>query len=86
MSYLKRILNNCSETSLLALRSKEEKLPFSEKFVTRFHIVFCKCCRNFEKQSNIIDHSLKEYFKQLDGDNKIKASEDFKAKLKEKLK
>ena len=86
MSYLKKILNNCSETSLLALRAKEEKLSLKDKLVTRFHIYFCKCCQNFEKQSDVIDHSLKAFFKQMDSDNKVKASEEFKNRLKEKLK
>jgi hypothetical protein len=86
MSYFKRILNNCNEASLLALKSKEEELTLKQKFETRFHIVFCKCCKNFERQSTIIDYSLKAYFKSPEAQEQTKASESFKNKLKEKLK
>ena len=84
MSYFNRILNNCSEASLLALKSKEEKLPLGQKLEMRFHIYFCKCCKNFEKQSNLIDKSLKAYFKE--NKEQPKASEDFKNKLKDMMK
>jgi hypothetical protein len=86
MGYFKRILNNCSETSLLALKSKEEQLSFRQKFEVRFHIYFCKCCKNFEKQSSLIDESLKTYFKDLENKGDIKAPEHFKNKLKELIK
>ncbi|HMG83537.1 MAG TPA: hypothetical protein VK559_10925 [Ferruginibacter sp.] len=85
MSYLNRILNNCSEASLLALKSKEETLSFKQKFETRFHIYFCKCCKNFEKQSGKIDTSLKAFFKDIENKD-VKASESFKNKMKELIK
>jgi hypothetical protein len=85
MSYFNRILNNCSEASLLALKSKEEQLSFKQKFETRFHIYFCKCCKNFEKQSNKIDESLKAFFKDIENKD-VKASESFKNKMKELIK
>jgi len=85
MSYFNRILNNCSETSLLALKSKEEQLSFKQQFEIRFHIYFCKCCKNFEKQSGKIDESLKAFFTNVEN-KEVKASESFKNKMKELIK
>lgn len=84
MEYLNKILNNCNEASLLAIKRKDVKIGFKQQFELRVHLYFCKCCQNFEKQSAIIDLSLQKYFS---GENPaIKASEDFKAKLKSLLK
>jgi hypothetical protein len=83
MAYFNRILNNCAEASLLALKNEEEKITLKQKFEMKFHIFFCKCCKNFAKQSPMIDESLKKYF---GSDQPLeKASEDFKSKLKEQL-
>ncbi len=84
MAYLNRILNNCVEASLLALKNEDEKITPRQKFEMKFHIFFCKCCKNFIKQSPMIDKSLKKYF---DSNKPLeKATEDFKAKMKEQLK
>ncbi|HET9056761.1 MAG TPA: hypothetical protein VFN30_07935 [Chitinophagaceae bacterium] len=85
MGYLKKILNNCNETSLLILKNKEEKLSFRQKLEMKFHIYFCKCCENFEKQSNQIDKSLKAYFESINDRPAVKVSDDFKQRVKEKL-
>ncbi len=86
MGYFKRILNNCVEASLLSLKNKEEKITFKQKFEMKFHILFCKCCKNFTKQSPMIDESLNAYFKDIDTKPSVKASDVFKAKLKEQMK
>lgn len=84
MGYLNKILNNCKEASLLALKNKEEKLSLQQQFEMRFHIYFCKCCKNFEKQSLQIDKSMRAFFET--NNPPIKASDEFKSKMKEKLK
>lgn len=86
MGYFKRILNNCNEASLLALKSKEERLSLQQKLEMRFHIYFCRCCENFEKQSQQIDKSLKVFFSETQSKPGLKVSDEFKTKLKEKLK
>jgi len=85
MGYFSRILNNCNETCILSLRSKEEKLSFRQKIEMKIHLHFCDCCQNFTKQSDIIDDTLKAYFEDANEQPPVKASEDFKAKLKDKL-
>ena len=86
MGYFKRILNNCVEASLLSLKNEEEKITLKQKFEMKFHIFFCKCCQNFTKQSPIIDESLKAYFKDIDTKPPLKASDDFKVRMKDLLK
>jgi hypothetical protein len=86
MAYFKRILNNCVEASLLALKDKEEKITLKQKFEMKFHIFFCKCCKNFTKQSSQIDESMKAYFQDMDNKPPVQASADFKARMKEQLK
>lgn len=86
MAYFKRILNNCVEASLLALKDKEEKITLKQKFEMKFHIFFCKCCSNFTKQSSQIDESMKAYFQDMDSNPPVQASADFKARMKEQFK
>ncbi|MFN0080924.1 MAG: hypothetical protein ACKVOM_00260, partial [Ferruginibacter sp.] len=82
MAYFKRILNNCVEASLLALREKEEKITLKQKFEMKFHIFFCKCCKNFAKQSSQMDQYLKAYFEGMNNKHLVQASADFKARMK----
>ncbi len=86
MGYFKRILHNCVEASTLALKNEEEKLTFRQKFEMKFHILFCKCCKNFAKQSPMIDESMRAYFKDISNNPPVKVSDDFKIRMKEQLK
>ncbi len=86
MGYFKKILNNCVEASLLSLKNEEEKITLKQKFEMKFHVFFCKCCRNFIKQSPMIDESMKAFFEDIDNNLPVKASEDFKARMKEQFK
>ena len=86
MGYFKRILNNCVEASLLSLKSKEEKITLKQKFEMKFHVFFCRCCKNFTKQSVQIDESMKAYIEEMDSKPPVKASDVFKARMKEQFK
>ncbi|MCU0347469.1 MAG: hypothetical protein MUC59_11025 [Saprospiraceae bacterium] len=85
MKYLHKILNNCDEVSLLALKAKEQPLPFWQHLEVKIHLYYCRCCSNFVKQSNIMDQSFKHYFQQLDQAPPFKAPHALKEKLKGKL-
>ncbi|MFY8020465.1 MAG: hypothetical protein ACOVP1_04680 [Bacteroidia bacterium] len=80
-SYIKRILNNCSEVSFNHLRKDEVNFPLKQRIEMKIHIHFCKCCRNFIHQSDIIDNQLKLYKESLFQEKEIKASEELKNKL-----
>jgi hypothetical protein len=86
MGYFSRILNNCNETCIMALRSKEEKLSFRKRLEMKIHLSICKCCQNFTKQSDMMDDSLKTFFDDMKKQPTVKASDDLKARIKEQLK
>ncbi len=86
MSYLKRILNNCQEVSILSIKKKEDKLSFKTKIEMAIHIAFCNCCKNFQQQSEKIDDAIKYLAKNNLEKMHINLSAEFKDKLKLDLK
>ncbi|SHL69103.1 hypothetical protein SAMN05444266_104419 [Chitinophaga jiangningensis] len=44
----------CEEATLLAERSLQQKLPFWRHMGLRVHLLYCKYCRRFLKQSRQI--------------------------------
>lgn len=86
MGYLSRILNNCNETCINSLRGKEEKLTLRQRLEMRIHLHFCKCCQNFTRQSDMIDETMKGFFKEMESQPPVKASDEFKARMREQFK
>ena len=85
MGYFNKILNNCNKASLLLLQSKQDKLSIKQIFEIKFHLAFCKCCKNFDIQSNKIDQSLQALFKNSHHQSTTKASNELKQKLNDIL-
>jgi len=79
-------MQGCEAASSLALKHKEEPLPFRKLVEMKIHLLFCSCCSNFVKQSEKIDISLNGFFQQVSEEPPFTAGTDFKAMLKEKLK
>ena len=67
------------------LQAKEQKLTFKQNFELKFHVAFCKCCKNFDIQSNKIDQSLQALFKNSHHQSTTKASDELKQKLNDIL-
>lgn len=86
MKYFKKILNNCDEVSLLILKNKEIPTSIKSKVEVLFHLAFCKCCKNFEKQSIKIDNALLSFQKNIDKKPPYLASQSFKDNLKTLIK
>lgn len=86
MNFLNNYLHNCEETSLNIVKSEEISLSFSTRLKMKFHLVFCKCCRNFQKQTKIMDKVLHFHFHSDSPDEFIQASPDLKNRIKENLK
>ena len=40
----------CKETSLLASRAMDERLPFADRLALRMHLAICKNCARFNQQ------------------------------------
>ena len=68
-----KIMLNCYHATLLATNDSLEKIGCVKKVQLQMHILGCKLCRSFVKQSKFIDD-------QLNG-NKIIDSEELKMHL-----
>ena len=86
MNYLHKLLHGCHEASFLATRRREERLTLSQRFFVRMHLLLCDCCTQFVRQSERIETALHHFSSRLEQQPPFPAGEDFKAKLKERLK
>ncbi|MFP3594008.1 hypothetical protein [Chryseobacterium sp. SIMBA_038] len=86
MKFFNRLLNNCEETSLNIIKSEETSLSFSAWLKMKFHILFCKCCQNFKKQTKVIDEALYKHFDSEMNENEEHVSQELKDKIKESFK
>jgi hypothetical protein len=82
---LGKILHGCQDVSMLIVRSSDTELSLSEKVLLHSHLLFCKCCKNFIKESTAIDKSLEVYFKEMETAPRHTLSDDFKFALAKKL-
>lgn len=85
MEFINNLLHNCEETSLNIVKSEETSLSVSELLKVKFHIAFCKCCRNFGKQTRAMDKALQYHFHENISGKETKASDALKNKIKENL-
>ncbi len=85
MEFINNLLHNCEETSLNIVKSEETSLSVSEWLKMKFHIAFCKCCRNFGKQTKAMDKALQHHFHENISEKETKASDALKNKIKENL-
>ncbi len=85
-NYLKKILNNCDEVSMHSVKGAADKVSILKRLEFFIHLVFCKCCKNFEVQNKKIDKSLNALVQKIEKNPPFVLSEDFKKKLQEKLK
>jgi len=85
MKFINNLLHNCEDTSLNIIKSEETSLPVSVWLKMKFHIAFCKCCRNFNKQTKAIDRVLQHHFHENFPDQETKASDALKKRIKENL-
>ena len=56
----KKILLNCKEATKLVVIKEFEKLSFKQLVALRFHMMLCKVCALFEKQSSELNIALKK--------------------------
>ena len=80
-----KILHGCEDVSQLIVRSSDEPLTLSEKTLMRTHFIFCKCCKNFSKESASIDKALSAYFKSMQNEPPAHLSDERKAEMEKML-
>lgn len=56
-------MKGCQEITELIEKGKLTSLPTSDRMALRVHLLFCKLCREFKKDSEILDKALIKAFK-----------------------
>jgi hypothetical protein len=84
MSYLKRIIYNCKQATLLIEKKELGKLSFREAIELRIHLHGCSFCRLYKKQSHVINKMVQELFKSSMQDS-VKLDDTFKQNLRERI-
>jgi len=78
------IMLSCNEATLLITRSEFEKLCNIKRLKLRMHLMSCKLCRNFQKQSSFITAQLEGMKKEFDaGSLKLALDDQKKSRLEE---
>jgi hypothetical protein len=85
-TFFGKILHGCEDVSMLAVRASDVPLSLPEKALVQSHLLFCKCCKNFIKESAAIDKSLAVYFKNMQAAPQHQLSEEKKHEIEEMLK
>ena len=78
---LGKILHGCEDVSMLVVRSADAPLSLSQSLLVQSHFLFCKCCKNFSKESAAIDKSLAVYFKNMQAEPQHRLSEEKKREI-----
>lgn len=88
MSLKNKILLTCKDATLLICKQQEDAASFKEKIQLKIHLLVCKFCSLFFKQSNQLHEHLKTTHKEeellilaLDEQTKIALQEKINNKL-----
>lgn len=73
---------NCRSVSLLILQSQHQALSSLEKVAVFVHLLFCRACRRFAKQSQFL-HEVCQHLEQ--GHTHAKLSDQAKQRIKQAL-
>lgn len=82
MTNWKNILKNCRQATLLIIKRSEHKLTRGERLKLFIHLLLCDPCRQFEKQSEMIDHLLKHHTTTFNTDPPYQLREETRKKMK----
>ncbi len=55
---IQHIIHNCKEATHLSLQKEERALSIKETFQLRLHLMYCDACKQFIKQSAIINKAM----------------------------
>ena len=85
MSFIHKILLNCKDATFLACKKQETSISFKENIQLSLHLLVCKVCAFFNKQTLLIHY----YYKKLNDESSehqfIHLNEAQKAELQEKI-
>jgi hypothetical protein len=81
MNRLKKILYNCNKATFLIEKKQIGTITLREKIELRIHLTGCVICRIFQRQSILINHTVKELFQH----RQMKLGDDFKKQLQQRI-
>jgi hypothetical protein len=62
MSYLKKVIYNCKQATLLIEKRQIRTLSFRETIELRIHLAGCSMCKLYDKQSQVINQMVQQLF------------------------
>jgi len=83
--FLKKTMYNCKQATLLALQKQQGHLSVAGRFKLSYHLLFCNACKQFVKQSALLDEAMKTYRQQQDQHVSHTLSSSQKESLQEQI-
>ena len=65
---------NCDEATTICDKNQYGEASFIEKIRLTFHLVFCKYCKDYTKQNNIMTKLFGKYLNPCDGTERMTES------------
>lgn len=81
MKGLPKIIISCKDAGQYIQKKEEGALGSWANFQLKIHLLYCKLCRAYEKQSAKLNELLENHFEP----NKSSQNKDFKEKLKAEI-
>jgi len=81
-----KIMISCHEATYLISKKQEDKLSLTEQMKLSLHLMYCKYCNRFAKQTKQITKSIKEMNKRIKKNSvKIKLTEEQKNRIRKAM-
>ena len=86
MKEMNKIMLSCKKATELVERKHENKLSFQEGFQLNLHLLMCKTCNAYEKQSKLLNKALSKFFRNENAsETELLKNEELKEKIISKL-
>ena len=86
MKAMNKIMLSCKKATELVERKHENKLTLKEGFQLSLHLLMCKTCSVYEKQSKLLNKALNQFFKNKgESEKELIKNEQLKEKIISKL-
>ena len=81
-----KIMISCHEATFLISKKQEEKLSLTEQMKLSLHLMYCKYCNRFAKQTKEITKAIKEMNRRMQKNSvKITLTEEQKKRIKKAI-
>ena len=81
-----KIMISCHDATYLISKKQEEKLSFAERIKLAIHLMYCKYCNRFNKQTKQITLSIKKMNEKMRKNSvNLKLTEEQKKRIEEAM-